>query len=291
MKLESMHAKTTMIDSDLTYSTVAVLVGKHRRRKRKSEQLNNGEVAPANNELRRPKRQLKPSTKLEGYNVEPVLKISRQPKKVPKMPPKPQVIENSCAMTDKNKNESGKRGKPGSKKARINLPKVNRKGGNKQRKPSKLLFSDKRNLISRMIDSKAIKEGWKVHYVKTRGRNNIFEGVITADGLIRCSCCNEPMGISRFLNHVGGKSGSFENLCLDSGKPLIQLLESSWKRIESRVRYNLIDREKHKNDDSCGICGDDGELVCCDSCPSTFHKKCLGIKVITLVLFYFLILY
>ncbi|XP_048847996.1 uncharacterized protein LOC125718290 [Brienomyrus brachyistius] len=34
------------------------------------------------------------------------------------------------------------------------------------------------------------------------------------------------------------------------------------------------DLKNQENDDNCFICDDDDELVCCDSCPRSFHHKC-----------------
>ncbi|CAD6234619.1 unnamed protein product [Miscanthus lutarioriparius] len=45
-----------------------------------------------------------------------------------------------------------------------------------------------------------------------------------------------------------------------------------------RIRTKLRSGED-SSDDACGVGADGGELLCCDSCPSTFHPACLAMKV------------
>ena len=38
---------------------------------------------------------------------------------------------------------------------------------------------------------------------------------------------------------------------------------------------------KEDNDQSmneCGVCGDPGQLICCEACPSVYHLSCLNLK-------------
>ncbi|CAD6334523.1 unnamed protein product [Miscanthus lutarioriparius] len=51
------------------------------------------------------------------------------------------------------------------------------------------------------------------------------------------------------------------------------------ERIMSPRMEKIKAGEKDSSDDACGVCADGGELLCCDSCPSTFHPECLAIKV------------
>jgi len=51
------------------------------------------------------------------------------------------------------------------------------------------------------------------------------------------------------------------------------------ERIMSPRMEKIKAGEKDSSDDACGVCADGGELLCCDSCTSTFHPECLAIKV------------
>lgn len=39
----------------------------------------------------------------------------------------------------------------------------------------------------------------------------------------------------------------------------------------------MNDVKEQENSDECAICEEGGELICCETCPQSYHLKCLGL--------------
>ncbi|PWZ12233.1 Increased DNA methylation 1 [Zea mays] len=81
-------------------------------------------------------------------------------------------------------------------------------------------------------------------------------------------------------NLLGGKRSSL-GLFLESGKSYTLCLVEAWSAESMSRRSNAWGRKVEaidESDDTCGFCGDGGELLCCDNCPSTYHQACLSAK-------------
>ncbi|KAI5072481.1 hypothetical protein GOP47_0012587 [Adiantum capillus-veneris] len=134
-----------------------------------------------------------------------------------------------------------------------------------------------RTVFAWMIDRGAVLEREKIFFVDKRNHQVVKEGVVTREGIL-CSCCKRVFTVHGFEAHAGSKFGDWHQaLVFTSGKQLLDRQLKAWDaEIHLRKAHNYIGiSEDDTNDDTCLLCGDGGDLICCDGCPSTFHASCL----------------
>ncbi|WVZ08906.1 hypothetical protein V8G54_022252 [Vigna mungo] len=176
---------------------------------------------------------------------------------------------------------------------RMNLSKEKPFCPRNNKRTRRKLNTGKRTVFSWMIAVKTMKSRERVYYMDHKSKAVSLGGDAVGDGIL-CDCCSQVVSISEFefhswkqehLNSVGKRSDPLRNICLGRGRGLclLQCMAEAWSKQTdfSSKFYNLVVREDNeKSDDICRVCGERGNLLCCDGCPSTFHQTCLGIQTI-----------
>ncbi|KAF3336623.1 Increased DNA methylation 1 [Carex littledalei] len=137
-----------------------------------------------------------------------------------------------------------------------------------------------RTVLSLLINTGVISANRKIQYRNYKGQK-VIEGKLTRHGVL-CQCCGESFTMSGFQIHASSESGNPGlNLFLGSGEPYVMCLFNAWS-VEykgRKERMRIRDGDIERNNDMCALCGDGGELMCCDTCPSSFHESCLPSQV------------
>ncbi|XP_054809173.1 increased DNA methylation 1-like [Prosopis cineraria] len=144
--------------------------------------------------------------------------------------------------------------------------------------------SNKKTILSWLIDCCVIKKGDRVIYSNDIKESTDKRGNIARGGIL-CCCCQKEYSVWAFEKHCGSDLNQpYEHIYLLEKQ--ISLLESMM--IAWHENSELKHQETHffvpkrtagdKNDYACPICGDGGDLICCDKCPSAFHLNCLNME-------------
>ncbi|XP_044335358.1 uncharacterized protein [Triticum aestivum] len=118
-----------------------------------------------------------------------------------------------------------------------------------------------------------------IQYRNLKSNEVVKDGQVTWEGIL-CKCCAKTLSVSDFKAHAGCcLPKSSLGLFLQSGKSYTLCQLEAWSAELMSRRSDACGRKVEamdENDDTCGFCGDGGELLCCDNCPSTYHEACLS---------------
>ncbi|MCD9643543.1 hypothetical protein HAX54_031126 [Datura stramonium] len=190
------------------------------------------------------------------------------------------VIRNKTCRSG-NKRSSGKIKPPKKRKSqksgcKLLLRSLNK--GGKHFADAKWPTFASRTVLSWLIHSGVVSLNEVIQYRNLKDDSVVKTGLITTDGIL-CNCCDKVLSISGFKSHAGSKlNRPCLNLFMEYGKPFTLCQLEAWSdeyKARRAVSQTAQAEERDQNDDSCGRCGDGGELICCDNCPATFHLACL----------------
>lgn len=143
-----------------------------------------------------------------------------------------------------------------------------------------------RTVLTWLIDNNVVLPRAKVQYCCKRDSSIMKGGRVTRTG-IKCNCCKCVFSLVKFQKHAGSNGSGLPsaNIFLEDGRSLLDCqLQIKNLRLKKKLQNIAND-----SDYICSVCQYGGELVLCDQCPSVFHTSCVGLKVIFLVFYFWLI--
>ncbi|XP_061337045.1 increased DNA methylation 1-like [Gastrolobium bilobum] len=144
--------------------------------------------------------------------------------------------------------------------------------------------SCRKTILSWLIDCQLIDEDEEVCYMGCTKESALMTGRITR-GRILCSCCQRETSVWTFEKHAGSNLGQpYQHIyLLSKGTSLQDCQIAAWEDANERKRrciYSYVPKETvaDHDDDACSICGNGGDLICCDKCPSVYHPLCMNME-------------
>ncbi|KAL8238740.1 hypothetical protein R6Q59_015307 [Mikania micrantha] len=149
-------------------------------------------------------------------------------------------------------------------------------------------------ILSWLIDSQNVLENATICYISPTSLTSFKKGSLKRNGIL-CACCQYIYTIRDFQMHSGGNIlddpytaigvYGIRGDGIGSFTPLSQYMLLALQKQDEHKHYT-IKRIRTKGfdddlyDDVCILCADGGNLICCELCNSTFHVKCLDMKVV-----------
>uniref|UniRef100_A0A0E0KQU8 DNA 3'-5' helicase n=1 Tax=Oryza punctata TaxID=4537 RepID=A0A0E0KQU8_ORYPU len=154
--------------------------------------------------------------------------------------------------------------------------------GSEERCDRKTFPKGARTVLGKLLEMGIVCKVNILQYRRPGSKNVLKDGNITKKG-IKCRCCDTVFTMSSFKWHAGLRQEIPSlNLFLGSGKSYTLCQLQAWS-IEHKARKErakcTMPLQADQNDDTCGLCGDGGELICCDNCPASYHQDCLPCQI------------
>ncbi|GJU51951.1 zinc finger, RING/FYVE/PHD-type, acyl-CoA N-acyltransferase, Jas TPL-binding domain protein [Tanacetum coccineum] len=141
-------------------------------------------------------------------------------------------------------------------------------------------------VLKSLIENNIVERGSTVSYLTRKGGRVMKKGRVYEDG-IKCDCCDDMFLLTKFELHAGSTNHrAAANLFFYDKRSILDCetqlhLESVLPADDDKSTKSVVTSTKSSdyvtdtNDDYCSFCNDEGELLLCDSCTSSFISTLL----------------